>query len=295
MIDKLQMFITLAQTRHFGRAAEALGITQPSLSSGIRQLEAQLGVQLVHRGHRFQGLTPEGNHVLSRALQIVGDVRTLRQEMQAVKTGLSGHLRIGVIPTALPMIARVTQKFLERHPNVTLAILSRTSDEILAGMENLSLDAGVTYLDNEPLGRLQHVPIYREDYRLICAPSSDYAHRKSLTWAEAAQAPLCLLTGDMQNRRIINHLLAPAAQPARARIESNSTIALVSHVLTGQWVSIVPLALAEMFTRSAALRAIPLAGDYIPHSVGLVLPKREPQPPILAALFDYAQREFPTD
>ena len=64
MIDKLEMFIALANERHFGRAAEACRVTQPSLSGAIRQLEDQLGVQLVYRGSRFQGLTPEGQRVL---------------------------------------------------------------------------------------------------------------------------------------------------------------------------------------------------------------------------------------
>ena len=75
MIDKLEMFIALAQERHFGRAAEACGVTQPTLSSAIRQLEDQLGVQLVFRGSRYQGLTPEGQRVLDWGRRIVGDMR----------------------------------------------------------------------------------------------------------------------------------------------------------------------------------------------------------------------------
>ena len=104
MIDKLEMFIALANERHFGRAAEAVGVTQPSLSGAIRQLEDQLGVQLVYRGSRFQGLTPEGQRVLDWARRIVGDMRALKDEMRSVHAGLSGNLRIGVIPTALPMV-----------------------------------------------------------------------------------------------------------------------------------------------------------------------------------------------
>lgn len=95
MIDKLEMFIALANERHFGRAAEVCGVTQPTLSSAIRQLEDQLGVQLVFRGSRFQGLTPEGERVLERARGIVGDMRALRSEMKAVRSGLSGTLRLG--------------------------------------------------------------------------------------------------------------------------------------------------------------------------------------------------------
>ena len=83
MIDKLEMFIALANERHFGRAAETMRVTQPTLSSAIRQLEEQLGVQLVFRGSRFQGLTPEGQRTFDWAVRIVGDARTLREEMRA--------------------------------------------------------------------------------------------------------------------------------------------------------------------------------------------------------------------
>ena len=81
MIDKLEFFIALARERHFGRAAEACGVTQPTLSAGIKQLEDTLGVMLVQRGSRFQGLTPEGEHVLDWARRIVGDTRAMRQEI----------------------------------------------------------------------------------------------------------------------------------------------------------------------------------------------------------------------
>ena len=67
MIDKLEYFIALAREKHFGKAAEDCGITQPTLSAGIRQLEDMLGVMLVQRGSRFQGLTPEGQRVLEWA------------------------------------------------------------------------------------------------------------------------------------------------------------------------------------------------------------------------------------
>ncbi|HOZ35288.1 MAG TPA: LysR family transcriptional regulator, partial [Tabrizicola sp.] len=235
MIDKLEMFIALAKERHFGRAAEACGVTQPSLSSAIRQLEDQLGVQLVFRGSRFQGLTPEGQRVLDRALGIVGDVRALRDEMRVVRTGLSGNLRLGVIPTALPMVADLTGPFTARHPNVRVSILSRTSVEILTGIEALDLEAGITYLDNEPLGRVSQVPLYTEFYRLLIAPGSDLAGRRHVSWAELATVPLCLLTSDMQNRRIVNQHLGEAGVASVPMIESNSTMALVAHVLTGRW------------------------------------------------------------
>lgn len=290
MIDKLEMFIALARERHFGRAAESCGVTQPSLSSAIRQLEDQLGVQLVFRGSRFQGLTPEGQRVLDRARAIVGDVRALRDEMRTVRSGLSGNLRIGVIPTALPMVADLTAPFTARHPNVRVTLLSRTSVEILAGIETLELDAGITYLDNEPLGRVAQVPLYAEFYRLLCAPGTPLADRAQVTWAEVSGQPLALLTGDMQNRRIVNQHLAEAGAEVRAGIESNSTIALIAHVLTGNWCSVVPMRLAAMFARGGQLRSVPIIEPEAEHLVGLVVARRDPQTPVLSALMDEAAR-----
>jgi DNA-binding transcriptional LysR family regulator len=290
VIDKLEMFIALARERHFGRAATACGVTQPSLSSAIRQLEEQLGVQLVHRGSRFQGLTPEGQRVLDRARAIVGDVRALRDEMRVARAGLSGYLRLGVIPTALPMVADLTAPFLARHPNVRVAILSRTSAEILAGIETLELDAGITYLDNEPLGRVSQVALYTEYYRFLCAPGTPFAGRRSITWAEAAEMPLCLLTGDMQNRRIVNQHLAEAGAQVAPPVESNSTIALLSHVRTGAYASIVPMRLANLAAAGGALVAVPLVAPEAEHLVGLIAARRDPQTPVIAALIDDAQR-----
>ncbi len=290
MIDKLEMFIALANERHFGRAAQTLGVTQPSMSSAIRQLEDQLGVQLVFRGSRFQGLTPEGQRVLDWALRIVGDARTLREEMRALKRGVSGKLRIGVIPTALPATARLTVPFLDRNPNVDLTILSRTSIEILEGIDRLELDAGITYLDNEPLGRVTLVPLYSESYRLLVHETRPEAKLAAISWAAVAELPLCLLTGDMQNRRIINQHLTEAGAVARARVESNSTIALISHVATGRWASIVAQTLSDMHTGSAGLRAIPIREPEAHHTVGLIAAFREPYTPVLTALIDAARR-----
>lgn len=290
MIDKLEMFIALANERHFGRAAEVCGVTQPTLSSAIRQLEDQLGVQLVFRGSRFQGLTPEGQRVLDWGRRIVGDMRALKDEMRTVRSGLSGNLRIGVIPTALPMVAQLTGPFTAKHPNVRVSILSRTSTEILTGIESLDLDAGITYLDNEPLGRVAQVPLYAEFYRLLCAPGSQLADRDQVTWAEVADQPLCLLTGDMQNRRIVNQHLAEAGAAITPQIESNSTIALTSHVLTGRWSSIVPRQLAQMFTAGGQLRAIPIVAPEVEHLVGLITARRDPLTPVLAALIGEAER-----
>jgi DNA-binding transcriptional LysR family regulator len=248
-----------------------------------------LGVQLVFRGSRFQGLTPEGVRVLDWARRIVGDTRALKAEMKAVRSGLSGVVRIGVIPTALPMVAGLTAPFIARHPQVRVSILSRTSVEILAEIESLELDAGITYLDNEPLGRVAQVPLYTERYRLLCAPGTPLAGKAQVTWADVAEQPLCLLTSDMQNRRIVDQHLSQAGVAVVPQVESNSTIALIAHVMTGRWCSVIPMKLAGM-ALAGGLLAVPILAPEAQHVIGLVTARRDPPTPLVAALMAEAER-----
>jgi DNA-binding transcriptional LysR family regulator len=288
MIDKLEFFIALAKAQHFGRAAEELGITQPTLSAAIKQLEDQLGVMLVIRGSRFQGLTPEGEQVLVWARRIAGDARTMKEEMRAARHGLSGRIRIAAIPTALAMVAHLTTPFREKHPGVTFSILSRTSIEVLSLLGNFDIDAGITYLDNEPLGNVISVPLYSERYQLITAAGNPFSERQKVTWAEVAKLPLCLLTPDMQNRRIIDQHLTEAGAVTRPTLESNSMIVLFSHIRTGKWSSIMPLNLAETFGFAEPIRAIPIVEPDASHLVGLVATRREPHTPLVSALLSEA-------
>ena len=84
MIEKLEFLIMVASEKSFSRAAELCGVTQPTLSAGIKQLEDTLGVLLVNRSSRFHGLTAEGERVLEWAKRIVGDTRAMRQDVRAL-------------------------------------------------------------------------------------------------------------------------------------------------------------------------------------------------------------------
>ena len=123
---------------------------------------------------------------------------------------------------------------------MSFTILSRNSIEVLGLLENLEVDAGLTYLDNEPLGRVQTVPLYSEHYRLLASSDSPLGDRDQVTWAEVGKVPLCLLTPDMQNRRIIEQLLRQAGADVAPTLESNSVVVLFAHVRTGKWASVMP-------------------------------------------------------
>jgi DNA-binding transcriptional LysR family regulator len=289
MIDRLEFMIALAREGHFGRAAEACRVSQPTLSGGIKYLEDMFGVLLVQRGSRFHGFTPEGERVLEWARRIVGDTRAMRQDIDALKRGLVGHVKIAAIPTALAMTAMLTTPYRAKHPDVRFSIVSKTSIDVLRLLEDLEVDAGLTYLDNEPVGRVNSVPLYLEEYRLLTSPSGELGNRDSVTWAEVGKVPLCLLTPDMQNRRIIDSLLRSAGQEPSPTLESNSMIVLFAHVRTGKWASIMPAKLAETLGLTDNVRSIPIVEPAATHAVGLVVPHREPMTPLIAALVTEAR------
>ncbi|SFL22041.1 DNA-binding transcriptional regulator, LysR family [Pseudovibrio ascidiaceicola] len=280
MIDKLEMFIALAREKHFGKAADECGVTQPTLSANIKHLEEQLGALLVLRGSRFQGLTPEGERVLEWARKLVADTRTMKQELKAVSDGQSGTLRIASIPTALTYVPELTTCFSEENPGVDFAVFSRPSSEILAQLENLEIDVGLTYLDNEPLGRVLQIPLYRERYCFVVAEGGPLSGRENATLEDVSRVPLCLLTSDMQCRRIINNILHDVDVVAKPVLQSDSIMCLLAHVRTGRWGTIIPQAVAQTIA-SDHLEIIPISDPYASIMVGLIATQREPRAPLL--------------
>jgi DNA-binding transcriptional LysR family regulator len=294
VIDKLEYLLALAREQHFGRAAAACGTTQPTLSAGIKQLEEMLGVLLVERGSRFRGFTAAGERTLDWARRIVGDARAMRQDIDALRSTLSGQLRLAAIPTSLPMLTALTAPFALQHPAVRLVILSRPSDEVLAMLENLEVDAGITYLDNEPLGRVVSVPLYRERLHLVCRADGPFAARSAVRWEELSGVRLALLTPDMQNRRILDRALAQAGVAPVVSVQSDSMLALLAHLRTGEWVSILPGQWRQTLALSAAgVTTVPLEAPEVANTVGLVLPRREPLPLLADALAAAARQLHP--
>jgi len=237
-VRQLRYFVALAREKNHARAAAACNVTQPTLSESVRQLEQELAVPLIDRnGQRFRGLTHEGERVLAWAQRIIADGDALEQELTSLRGGLAGDLRFGVIPAAMPAVPLITNPFCTAHPMVTLRLLSHTSIEIQRGLDDGRLEAGLTYLDNEPLRNVRTLPLYAERYMLLTPTGGAFDGMHHVTWREAARLPLCLLTRDMQNRRIVDRLFAEGgAGSPKVAIETNSVLALVAH----RWSSVIP-------------------------------------------------------
>ena len=291
-IRQLQYLAALARERHFTRAAQACHVTQPTLSGRIRQLEQELGVPIVERGQRYIGLTPEGERVLKWAHLILDNWQSLQQELGTIRSKkgeLVGRLVLGVIPSALPKVSVLTRAMERDHPSVEFTVLSQSSEEILRNLHGHAIDAGITYLDNEPVEGLMRRPLYAEHYCLFVSADHPYADKSSVTWLEAAQEPLCLLTPNMQNRRIVDRAFAVANAHPSPRLETNSIMNLLASVRSMGLASIMPEYFIDVLGQLEGVKAVPLVQPVVEHAVGLVGLPREPLSPLVSALFTVAR------
>jgi DNA-binding transcriptional LysR family regulator len=289
IVRYLEYIVALARERHFARAASACNVTQPTLSAGIKQLEESLHVLIVERRQRFVGFTPEGERVLAWAQRVLADYGGLTQELSELREGLAGQIQIGAIPVTLPALALLTTPFSAIHSRTRYQVISQTSAEIQRGLDDFTIDVGITYLDNEPLSRVRSVPLYRERYVLVTRETSGFSGCNSISWAKAATLPLCLLTPSMQNRRIIDMQFHAAGVQANAVIETNSLVTLWSHIRLGNWSTIVPQTFLLLLEQNRELISIPMIEPEAFHTLGLVASHREPLAPLSCALLEFAQ------
>jgi DNA-binding transcriptional LysR family regulator len=290
ILRHLEFLMALAREKHFARAAASCHVTQSTLSSGIKQMEESLGVLLVERGQRFVGLTLEGEKALEWAKHVIADYEGLQQSLSETRRGLTGYLKIGAIPATLPVISLLTTPFAKLHPHTRIVIRSLTSIEIQRGIDELTLDIGMTYLDNEPLARVRRLQLYSEHYIFLTPKGPSVQDRNTIPWAEAAGYPLCLLTSDMQNRRIVDMHFRDAGAEVHAAIEANSLITLWSHLKFGQWSAVLPSSFLPLIGEVDGLVALDLVEPDASHAIGLVASDRDPLLPVARAFLNSAKQ-----
>ena len=284
LIRHLYYFITLSRQGHFAKAADVCNVTQPTLSSALRKLEDDFGVRLVERDRQFVGLTPEGERVLAWAQQIMSDFESLKDDMSSRAEDLKGTLRLGVIPAAMPITGYFTEHFLKVHPAARIEMEAMSSRQIQAGLDSLTLHGGLTYLENEPLERVNHLPLYRERY-VVISKRGHFDDEDPVTWKRLENEPLCLLGPEMQNRRILDEAARRHDATLDPHITANSYLTIFAHLLRGGWISIVPTTVPELYGLGTQLEVRPIADETTSQAIGLVVPDRQPMAKMTHAVY----------
>jgi DNA-binding transcriptional LysR family regulator len=272
-LDAMRYLVALEQHRHFGRAASACHITQPALSNALRALEAELNVAIVRRGRSYEGLTPEGERVLASANRLLREQELLRQDLHSGAATPRGKLAIGAVPTTLPVAARFAAQLQARYHGIRPVVRSLSSHEIETGLDNLSLDMGLGYTDRGE--RFTAWPQYVEQYfllRRMAVGATEPLHLGApLSWREAAQMSLCLLTPEMHNRAIVDAAFRQAGFEAQPAIETNSIVTMVLSVLDGEVCAVLPGALMALARGYKGLEALPLREPEVRTPVGFMV------------------------
>jgi DNA-binding transcriptional LysR family regulator len=284
-IRQLEYLTTLAREKHFSRAAEACHVSQPALSSGIRSLEKELGVVIVQRGRRFVGFTGEGERVLAWAQQTLASLTNMREDAAADKSSMAGLLRLGSIPTTMPITAYLTAACRRAYPNIRYRIVSLSAESIGSHLDEFELDLGLTYLDEQATEGFEFLPLFEEKYVLLAGRGA--ALEPSVSWEQAARLPLCLLTGKMRNRQILDAAFRRAGVKADVLLETDSLFTLYAHVSEAGLYSIMPHSLLNFFD-AKHVQMRPLAPS-VTRTIGLLARNRPSLAPITRAVLDLAR------
>jgi len=189
----LQYLVAVAETRHFGRAAEQCFVSQPTLSGQIKKLEQELGVTLFERSNRRVEVTPAGEVILQHARQILEQADVIRQTAQAFKDPVAGPLRLGAIPTISPYLTPFILKPLQRDwPQMRLVLSEEKTDRLLQRLHDHEIDAAILATEHgDP--EFGHIPLFREPFWLAIPRDSELYTKDDITREDLIGCDLLLL------------------------------------------------------------------------------------------------------
>lgn len=291
LFRQLEYFVAVAQERHFARAAEKCYVSQPALSAAIAKLERELNVTLINRGHSFEGLTPEGERLVVWAKRILAEHDAFKAEVDAVRSGITGTLRLGTVPTASTTASLVLSSFCSAHPLAKVQINSRlAATELYRRLRGFDLDAAIVHPTAGDSPEVDLVPLYEEHYVLLSHADMLPGGASTMTWPEAAQLPLALLTVDMRDRQIIDEAFAGHDIAVTPQVETDSVASLFAQVATGNWACIVPHTWLWTSPQSAEVHVVEMVDPVLKAEIALATNASGPGSPIARALAESAQQ-----
>ncbi|KAF6684051.1 LysR family transcriptional regulator [Pantoea sp. EKM20T] len=295
-IKQLIYLCNLERERHFGRAAEASFVTQPTLSMRLKNLERELGLPLINRSNNFAGFTPEGDRVLAWAREIVSVYQGLKLEVESLKHGVNGTLRVGVVPQcsmALPLLLKAVQA---RYPQLDYRIAVLSADQLLEALNSHTVDVGIGFFEMATLRELHFQTEMLADRGVEAIFHPDHfpelVGETALTLDEVAQQPLCLAEPTRYFRRYLDMAFREAALVPRVIVESASVMQLMQCAQVGLGLLVSPvghlLAASLQGLQQRAITLPPMA-----RQAALVIAEPSRATPLAQHFFDEARGLLP--
>lgn len=281
IIRNFEYLLALSKEQHFSRAASLCSVSQPTLSAGIKQLEEDMGTQIVRRGRRFEGLTPEGKRVLAWAQQMLEDCQRLKQELSSFREqAMDGPFSVGVLPATIALASVMSIAFAEKAPAVKLSVETMGNDQIHKALRSGQIDVALSYLNETPAEGLSHHLLYREQM-LMLSPDHGLAGSR-VTLERATAQPLCLLRSSLPVE------LEARLASASSILWTDSMMILEATLATGRYSAVVPQSLTSSLSARLPVRAYPMQDQKAHANVGFVTTRVEPMPALLHLWIDLA-------
>ncbi len=257
-LTELRYLVALADQRHFGRAAEACHVSQPTLSTQIRKLENELGLPLFERGNRSVVPTPTGERIIAEARQILAGAGRLREIASGARTVLSGTLRLGVIPTLGPyLLPWLLSPLQTAHPELDLHLTEDQTAQLLRGLQDYELDAALLAWPVEAPDIACEM-LFDEPFLLACPADHPLAARKEVEASEVGTTDLMLLT---EGHCLRDQAIALCGEAGIAPAFRTASLTTLRHlVAAGHGCTLLP-ALAAAVETDPRIRLVPLAGN----------------------------------
>lgn len=283
-IKQLKFLIALDETRHFGQAAARCNITQPTLSMRLRNLEQELGLELVKRGQRFEGFTAPGERILAWARTVLSAYDGLQAEAAVCRGHLVGTLRLGVVPLSsfdpLPLLQRLHQL----HPHLQFELSSLSSEQILDQLSSNRLDLGVSYLERLDEQRFETLPLGETRMGLLYDVRHFQFGEQALGWADLIDLPLGLLTGGMHFRQSIDHNFQSRGLQPQPLLQTDAVHQLLQAVRGGLCCAIMPLE-GGLEQLGDSLQLHPIEDARTLASLGLIMRRGAPRSTLAEVCF----------
>jgi LysR family hydrogen peroxide-inducible transcriptional activator len=284
----IQYIIAVAETRHFGKAAERCYVSQPTLSGQIRKLEEELDVAIFERTSRSVAITPVGEQILAIGRQITEQVDAIQQLARAQQDPLAGPLRLGAIPTLSPyLMPLILMPLKRRHPQMKLVLSEELTESLLQRLHHHEIDAALlaTPVENP---RLDEIPLFDEPFWVAFPRKHDFYTREKIRLRDLQQEELLLLSEGhclAQQALDVCHLKERQVQGQMADLRAASLETLIQLVRSGFGITLIPaLAMRGSWATGGGVVAQPLEVAGASRRISLVYRQSFPRAQALQAL-----------
>ncbi len=267
----LRTFLTVADTENFTRAAERLGISQPSVSIQVKELETVLGAQLFSRLGPRVNLTPAGRAFRERAAHVLAKFSDACQAVQETEELVAGHISLAVIPPLnVPWMPRVLGRIAREHPGIAVTLIEKSADDLEGTVENGRCDFGVGILSHSS-PNLEYELLRKDKLVLVVPPDGPFPRRRSVKAEEVGETRLVVLPESYVLRQLTSDVFRAARVLPRVGLEIDTIDALLATVVEGGLCTLMPSVVLEG-RESLGLRTLELDGWGLELELGIVWP-----------------------